>query len=181
MSRKHIIISGTGRAGTTFLVELLTHIGIDTGYTKDEIKEQKHKLARAGLEQDIFNDNAPYVIKNPDFFKHAEEVFKREDIKIDHIYIPIRDVKAAAESRRRVTLEGNQRASLTQKVLKKFGKEYNYHGGLWDTDSLDEGSQEIVLLQKFYTLLEVVSKEQIPITLLHFPTIIKDPEFLFEK
>ncbi|MGO8710482.1 MAG: hypothetical protein ACLQUZ_00180 [Rhizomicrobium sp.] len=32
MSRHHVIISGTGRAGTTFLVQLLTALKLDTGY-----------------------------------------------------------------------------------------------------------------------------------------------------
>lgn len=33
MGKRHIIISGTGRAGATFLVQLFTALGIDTGFT----------------------------------------------------------------------------------------------------------------------------------------------------
>ena len=32
MAASHVVISGTGRAGTTFLVQLLTHLGLDTGF-----------------------------------------------------------------------------------------------------------------------------------------------------
>lgn len=32
MPKHHIIISGTGRAGTTFLVQLLTELELDTGF-----------------------------------------------------------------------------------------------------------------------------------------------------
>src|SRR6516164_482379 len=35
--RHHTIISGTGRAGTTFLVKLLTNLGLDTGYQKNQM------------------------------------------------------------------------------------------------------------------------------------------------
>ena len=30
--RRHVVITGTGRAGTSFLVELLTHLGLETGF-----------------------------------------------------------------------------------------------------------------------------------------------------
>jgi hypothetical protein len=32
MMKRHILISGTGRAGTTFLVQLFTALGFDTGF-----------------------------------------------------------------------------------------------------------------------------------------------------
>ena len=32
MAKRHLIISGTGRAGTTFLVQLLTVLKRDTGF-----------------------------------------------------------------------------------------------------------------------------------------------------
>lgn len=37
-SRHHKVISGTGRDGTTFLVELFTNLKIDTGFSKEELK-----------------------------------------------------------------------------------------------------------------------------------------------
>ena len=54
--------------------------------------------ARAGLEQDVRNGNAPYIIKSPWFCDYAEEVLKRDDIQIEHIFVPMRDLHAAAES-----------------------------------------------------------------------------------
>jgi hypothetical protein len=35
MSTKKILITGTGRSGTTFLIKLFTFLEYDTGYTKD--------------------------------------------------------------------------------------------------------------------------------------------------
>ena len=50
--RKHVVITGTGRAGTTFLVELLTALGMDTGYDVDDLPTRKSTVARAGLEHE---------------------------------------------------------------------------------------------------------------------------------
>lgn len=57
---RSIIISGTGRAESTYLVELLTELGLDTGEwsAKDYFPE-----ARAGLERSIFDPLGPRVIK----------------------------------------------------------------------------------------------------------------------
>ena len=78
--RKHIVITGTGRAGTSFLVELLTNLGLDTGYRSEELNKFKYSLGRAGFENDIRKENNPYIVKDPVFCDYAEEVFKREDI-----------------------------------------------------------------------------------------------------
>ena len=32
VQRRHLVITGVGRSGTTFLVELLTGLGLDTGF-----------------------------------------------------------------------------------------------------------------------------------------------------
>jgi hypothetical protein len=48
MARKHLIISGTGRSGTTFLVQLYTALGLDTGFTDATAGVNRH--CQAGLE-----------------------------------------------------------------------------------------------------------------------------------
>lgn len=61
--RHHVVITGTGRAGTTFLVDLLFHLGLDTGYQADSIENYKHPNARAGLEVDIRELPCPTLLK----------------------------------------------------------------------------------------------------------------------
>lgn len=161
--RHHAVITGTGRAGTTFLVELLTHLGCDTGFTVDTIRNQKDRLGRGGLEHDLRQDNCPYVVKNPWFCDHAREVFERGDIVIDHIYIPIRELNAAAESRRFVA---------------KAGTDF---GGLWHTTSSAPDVQENILLRQIYTLLLEVSDTGVPVTLIRYPRLAKDASYLFRK
>ena len=68
--RRHVMISGTGRAGTSFLVQLLTNLGLDTGVTPEKMKLDEN--ARAGLEYDIRKADAPYIVKSPFFCDHAK-------------------------------------------------------------------------------------------------------------
>ena len=60
-----VIITGTGRAGTTFLVRLLTELGLDTGYTRDNWQKDYFAHCNAGLEHELNDPKAPYIVKNP--------------------------------------------------------------------------------------------------------------------
>lgn len=174
MQRSHIVITGTGRAGTSFLVQLLTKLSLDTGFDEGNMSLFVH--SKAGLESNIFADNAPYIIKNPWFCDIADKVLARPDIEIHHVYIPMRDLYAAAESRRCVTRKTF--ASLSEVQRKKI-KPYQIPGGLWLTENPDQ--QEVVLLEQFYKLMLSFSRTQIPVTLLHYPKITTDARYLYTK
>ena len=164
----HIVITGTGRAGTTFLVQLLTNLGLDTGFTRQNMALFEN--ARAGLEHNLRDKNAPYIVKDPWFCDYAEDVLKRDDIQIEHVFVPMRDLHAAAESRRYVVKSIPSKTSLRPSQIP---------GGLWHTDNEDE--QESILLQQIYKLALALSSTSIPVTLLHYPKIIKDRSYLYEK
>jgi hypothetical protein len=100
MSRHHLIISGTGRAGTTFLVQLLTELGLDTGFTGS--CAEIDPIAHAGLEHDLRAVDAPYVVKSPWLCDQLDELLARGDIRVDHAIIPVRDLSSAAKSRSEV-------------------------------------------------------------------------------
>ena len=93
-SRNHVVITGTGRSGTTFLVELLTHLGLETGFSAHDIVSKNINGPRASLEYDIRKEGCPYIVKIPWFCDYAQEVIDQEDIVIEHIFIPIRNLKA---------------------------------------------------------------------------------------
>src|SRR5688572_28074547 len=99
MPRHHIIISGTGRAGTTFLLQLLTELGLDTGFPKGQVLDTN---SRAGMELDIRDSHAPYVIKSPWLCDYLDDVLQGGEIIVYHAIIPVRDLYAAAQSRRHV-------------------------------------------------------------------------------
>ncbi len=176
--RRHAVISGTGRTGTTFLVELLTHLGLDTGFTLDQLTTRKDKRSRAGFERDIRKADAPYIVKAPGFCDSAAEVLARSDIAIDHVFIPMRDLDAAAKSRRLVYDAAIAEMSLFRRWL-RIMRPQRIHGGLWHT--FRGKDQEIVLAQQLYQLLVALSDAAVPVTLLRFPRLVKDPAYLFTK
>jgi len=162
-----VYITGTGRAGTTFLVDLLTRAGLDTGLGPERTDAAHFPDARAGLEKDIFDRNGPEIIKNPRLCDQLDAVLK-SGITIRHILIPIRDFKSAAASRRFV-----QQAATGSDQGKPV------RGGLWGTRS--GASQEAVLHEKFSTLMEAIARNDIPFTLLSFPRLARDGPYLFGK
>jgi len=175
VSRAHVIITGTGRAGTSFLVQLTTYLGLDTGYTPNNMAIFSD--SRAGLEHDVRLENAPYIVKSPWFCRYAEEVIQtRKDIQIDHVFIPMRDLHAAAESRRYVNEKA--KSKLSQAEWDKVDAS-RIPGGLWLTS--DENEQESILLTTLYKLELALSDSMIPVTLLRYPRIVKDSQYLYAK
>src|SRR2546426_1129889 len=120
MSKHHIIISGTGRAGTTFLVHLFTELGFDTGFT--DCTSAIDPNCNGGMEWDIRDPHAPYIIKSPWLCDYLDEVLESGQYIIDHAIIPTRDLYSAAESRRDVTRRS--RADHPPEEIR---------GGLWHT------------------------------------------------
>jgi hypothetical protein len=175
-----VVITGTGRCGTTFLVELLTHLGLETGFNASDIESMKKKRARVGLERDIRRADCPFIVKSPWFCDYAEEVIHRDDITIEHVFIPIRDLYAAAESRRRVSHTRLSGLSFMKRV-KQWVAPRNFPGGLWHTRSSEPGEQEVILLGQIYKLVLAIADTKIPMTLMRYPRIVKDPRYLFEK
>ncbi len=166
MAKHHVIISGTGRAGTTCLVQVLTALGLDTGFA--DLTSAVQANCNAGMEWNLCHPNAPYLIKSPWLCDYLEEVLEHEDIVIDHAIIPMRDLYAAAESRRDVT-------ARTDKTLYPG----EIPGGLWHTTNPAE--QEAVLAYQVYQLLYTLAKQDIPLVLLYFPRFIHDCDYLYRK
>jgi hypothetical protein len=166
MIRHHTIISGTGRAGTTFLVQLFTVLGLDTGFAgaASDINEN----CNAGMEWDIRSEDAPYLIKSPWLCDYLDSVLSGGEIAIDCALIPVRDLFCAAESRRDV--ERRTDADLFPAGIP---------GGLWHTDEPEK--QESILTEQFYRILHTLTRHDIPTVLLDFPRIVRDPHYLFKK
>lgn len=169
--RRHIVITGTGRAGTTFLVELLTHLGLETGFSIESIQQMKDVHGRAGLEHDIRNGNCPFIVKSPYFCDYADLIAKREDISIEHVFVPIRDLNAAAESRRFVTRTGLKSLPLLRRLKHHIFKREGFAGGLWHIKSQTRRKQEDILAGKLYKLLLAISTMNTSMTLIRYPRL----------
>lgn len=166
--RRHVIISGTGRAGTTFLVQLLTALKLDTGYSDFSAVAPN---CDGGMESDLRKPDAPYFVKDPWLCDTLGDILKTGEVVIDHAFVPVRNLYAAAESRRDVSRRTGP------EMYAAFGPVVP--GGCWPTDR-DE-PQESVLARKFYGLLETLAAHDVPTTLLHFPRLATDPDYLFRK
>jgi len=159
------MISGTGRAGTTFLVQLFTALGFDTGFNLN--KDKPCPNCDAGLEWDVRDSNAPFIVKSPWMCEYLDTVLSERDIKVEHLIVPVRDLFSAAESRRDV---------MRRAEIGGLEAGPNLPGGLWGTD--EPGMQEHAILERFYKLLWTVARYDVPLTLLNFPRIVHEPEYL---
>ena len=168
MDKHHIIISGTGRAGTTFLVQLLTALGFDTGFS--DIRSHIYPHCNAGMELDILDPSAPYIVKSPWLCDHLDEVLRGGGIVIDHAIVPVRDLYAAAQSRRDV---------ISRVDPSLYGGPDKVPGGLWHTTRPED--QEKILTEQLYKLIYTLAKYDVPLVLLYFPRLVKDPEYLYRK
>ncbi len=160
--KKHkIIITGTGRAGTTLLVELLTELGLDTGFAGLARGQGYYEHCNAGLEHDIESPGAPYIVKNPELCETLPDVLARGLVTIDFAVIPVRQLDSAAASRVRVGGTGST------------------PGGLRGTG--DPSKQKAVLAENFYQLVETLTSHDIPHAFLQFPRFAHDARYAFEK
>ncbi len=171
-----VIITGTGRAGTTFLVQLLTALGLETGFK--EIHEGVYENCNAGMERDLIESSAPYIVKNPSLCDDLAQILQTGEYVIDHAFIPVRSLEAATQSRIQVFNQAKPNGGYLRLLLK--GSKYKpIPGGLIDTDNPDE--QRCILAQKLYNLIYTLTIHDIPHTFLHFPRIIKDEQYLYKK
>ena len=144
-----ILITGTGRAGTSFLVQLLTNLGEDTGFPKGVKLSDK---CNAGLEH---RENSKHrVIKNPEFALRIPDINKKIDI--EHVLIPLRDIT---------------KASLSRAAIGKGD------GGLWNASDLTE--QEEFNRKLVCKLLHDCVRLGIEHTFIDFEGMMKDSDYLF--
>jgi hypothetical protein len=165
--RCHVLISGTGRAGTSFLVQLLTRLGLDTGLQNGGL--ELFYPARAGLECDIRAPNAPYIVKSPWVCDYINEVLADPFVRIDHAIVPVRAFAAAAASR----------AFVQNAATGSSDGEIEVPGGLWHTSRAAE--QETVLRSQFTKLMEALVRHDVPVTPLWYPRLVRDPGYVYEK
>ena len=159
-----IVISGTGRSGTTYLMELFAELGFDTGPWTEA---HYHHVASAGRERNVLKSAGYRVVKSPHFCDQVDAAVAA-GIGIEHVIIPVRNIEDAAASRVRV-----QEAATGS----RDGK--GVPGGLWGTTSAED--QASVLSRKLASLVESLVRHDIPMTMLYFPRITTDEDYLFRK
>lgn len=165
-----IIITGSGRSGTSFLVMLLTRLGFDTGYKAgnegygDKIRAGCEWKIRAEYTEsgDVIKaaiDQAPRVVKSPEWGLVMKEFCRRGILEVDHCYIPVRDLDVAAKSR--------IDAGLNWQVCETDDYEYLV---------MDQASVHALALGR---ALEACLVCDIPYTLMMFPRFVKDARYCY--
>ena len=180
--KHHLLIAGTGRAGTTFLVQYLHGCGLETHLTQHP-KASLFKHANAGLEDiPTPGKKLPYVIKTPWLYEFVDRLLNRGDITIDVAVLPMRDLVEAASSR--VTLEMRQRyATLRDPELMEECTKWETWGktpgGV--VYSLNPIDQARILAVGFHQVIHALVGRRVPIVFLDFPRMVEDGEYLYEQ
>jgi uncharacterized coiled-coil protein SlyX len=171
LPRHHVVIAGTGRAGTSFLVRFLDQCGLDTGSSTGSFDER----AKAGFEHNLLDEQAPYVVKDPWLFSYCEGVDPGA-VAVDALLVPVRELMSAATSR---ILQ--ERVAMFEGPWSDWPPtEVNGAVTAGAVYSLDPVDQARILAVGFHRLIHWATVERIPLFLLEFPRIVNDSEYLIE-
>ena len=92
-----ILITGTGRCGTTFLIKLFSFLDFDTGYDRSNYSKHISPNCNSGMERNY--KEKYYILKNPLFMRNIQVISEDKSVIIKTVIIPIRDFKMSALSR----------------------------------------------------------------------------------
>lgn len=154
-----ILVTGAGRSGTSLLMAIFTFLGLDTGFDEKEFERVRSSSGKAGFEK--HEDPYPYIVKCIWCSEKVDAMVNKHDFQIEHVVLPIRNLNDSVQSRKRV-------ASLGET-----------NGGF--DNASDENEQKNINCRRTYNLLHDLAKNDIPFTLLHFPRLSSDSEYLWGK
>jgi hypothetical protein len=180
--KNHLIIAGTGRAGTSFLVRYLDAVGLQTEIARSG-DGQWFEHANAGFETlpiDSVKNDLPYVVKSPWLYEYCEQLLADRSIRLDAVIVPVRSLREAASSR--IIVELRDRYEKIE-AMTAFDEPWETHAGapggvLFSLNLVD---QERLLAVGFHRVVEQFVKADIPIIFLDFPRIVEDADYLFGK
>ncbi|KVF19098.1 hypothetical protein WJ07_24615 [Burkholderia vietnamiensis] len=136
--------------------------------------------ANAGLEDVLaINGDFPYVVKSPWLYEFIDGLLGRDDIEIDAVIIPIRDIVEAASSRVTIELRERLGGAGVQEEYTTWETWASTPGGV--VYSLNPLDQARLLAMGFHRVVHALVKKDIPIIFLDFPRLIEDGEYLYKK
>lgn len=179
---RHLLIAGTGRAGTSFLVRYLHALGVDTHIARhgDGLWDE---VAQAGLENLPLGaavESLPYVVKSPWLTECIDQVLAEGRIAIDAVVIPVRDLAEATTSRLVIERQAIQRApGWASGAGHGWGVWAGAPGGiLYSLHPLDQAR---ILAMGFHHLIQRLLAADVPVILLAFPRLATDGDYLFAR
>jgi hypothetical protein len=180
--RRHLLISGTGRSGTSFLVRYLTGLGLDTTLARQGEGAAWDPNANAGLEELPVADaaNWPYVVKTPWLHALIDQLLADPVIAIDAVIVPMRPLAEVAASRVILELRALHAAHpWLASNERPWAEGWATAGGcLMPLEPLDQAR---LLAVGFFQLVERLVRAEIPVVFLAFPRLAADPDYLFAR
>ncbi len=180
--RQHLVIAGTGRAGTSFLVRYLTALGLDTTLSRRGEAGGWDEAANAGLEELLVSSagaHLPYVVKSPWIGEYFDEILADPAIRIDALIVPLRDLVEAATSRTVLEMRAiHQKAPWMAELDRSWEVWGGTAGGV--VYSLNPLDQARLLGVAFHNLVWRAVEAGIPVHLLAFPRMVEDSGYLYE-
>jgi len=149
-----ILITGTGRCGTTFLIKLFSFLNYDTGYNKNNFQNHIFKNCDSGMEKHYTAQH--YIVKSPNYIAEIDKIVKDKRIILKKVIIPIRDYKVSASSR---------------------VKHGHKAGGLWNAS--DETSQINYYMKIISNYIFYMTKYDVDTIFIDFDRMINDKIYLF--
>lgn len=181
--RRHLLIAGTGRAGTSALVRYLTALGLETNLSKHGKAAAWFDSAQAGFEDlpvSTIAPNLPYVVKSPWSYQLVDEILADPKIKLDAVIVPLRGLIEATASRTILQLQAvHQETGWMAQMSTTWDDWGSTPGGT--VFSLNPIDQARLLAVGLHRLLERLVQADVPTVLLAFPRLVTDPDYLFGK
>ena len=152
-------------------MKLLTNLGLDTGFTKEDYGFHIDNHSQGGLEAQLGSDKEGMIMKSPAFM---EDISQFDEYDVKHIFFCIRDLMQVAKSR--VYQEENN----TRKI------QGDIPGGLWNINYMElelplEEKQALAIMDTISAFLVEVSMREIPITFINYPMMYEDSAYLYRK
>jgi hypothetical protein len=178
--REHLLIAGTGRSGTSFLVRYMTELGMDTVLARQGEAAEWDEDANAGFEGMplVDPDQVPYVIKNPWGFEFIDELLQHPTVRLRTAIVPVRDLRDAASSR--MILERRaihaKAAWMAERDMPWESWGYTSGGAIFSLNPVDQAR---LLAVGFHHLMEKLITSDVPVIMLAFPRLVEDADYLF--
>ena len=178
--KNHLMIAGTGRAGTTFLVQYLAACGLDTHLARHPAANTYNEDANAGLEDLPFdNPDLPYVIKSPWLHAYATRLLADPSIALDAVIFPMRSIVEASTSRVVNELRARYATQGLPDDCRLWESWGTTPGGIvYSLNPIDEAR---LLALGFHELMHTLVKHDVPLVMLDFPRLVEDPAYLYDK
>jgi len=159
--KNKILITGTGRSGTSLLVKLFSHLHMETGFSPGQSNGINNVKCNAGLEIKDLTRKDVRIFKAPHFAINIKNILKEKEGEIQHVIVPIRDLDLSVKSRERIGGDGYKA------------------GGFFYCKNFQE--QKKMNAELIYNLFYNLSLTSIGYTLLPFPLFAKNSNIIYNR